>query len=241
MNEHKSDPRDDQTGNGETVMDCAQFEDIVHDLGRRGSEAHALREEALAHAASCRGCAQLLRETKLLDEALRALAADARRLTVPPRVETALAEEFQRRKAALARLRSWRGVAAIGIAAAVLLAVSLSLNPWSGRQPAKSGVVVQQTSPSPSPSPLETAALGETAVTADTSGFVLLPYGADSEAAAEGTVVRVLLSRASLASLGVSLSGVGDQESVLADLVVSEDGTPQAIRLVSEETSSQEF
>lgn len=241
MNERTRNPRDHQTGNGETVMDCAQFEEIVHDLGRRGSEAQALREEALAHAASCRGCAQLLRETELLDEALRALATDARRLAVPPRVETALAEEFRRRKAALARLRSWRGVAAIGIAAAVLLAVGLSLNPWSGRQPAKPEAPVQQPSPSPSLAPPETAALGETAVAVDTSAFVLLPYGADSPEAGEGTVVRVLLSRASLASLGVSLSGLGDQESVLADLVVSEDGTPQAIRLVSEESAAQEF
>jgi len=241
MNEQGSNPPYDRAANGETVMDCTQFRDIVHDLGRQGSEADALREKALAHAASCPGCAQLLRETELLEDALHALAVEAGRLAAPDRVETALVAEFRRRKAALARHRTWRRVAVMGIAAAVLLGLGLSMSRWSARWPTTREVTLQPPSPSPSLAPSETAAPGETAVAADASDFVLLPYGADSEAAGEGTVVRVLLSRASLASLGVSLTGLGNQESVLADLVLSEDGTPQAIRLVSEETAAQEF
>jgi len=222
-------------------MDCAQFRDIVHDLGRRGSEADALREKAQAHAASCPGCAQLLRETELLEDALHALAVEAGRLAAPARVEMALAEEFRRRKAALARHRTWRRVAVLGIAAAVLLALGLSVSPWSAKWFAKREVPATPPSPSLVPAPSETPESSQMAVAADASGFVLLPYGADSEAAEEGTVVRVLLSRASLASLGVTLANVGSEEPVLADLVLSEDGTPQAIRLVSEETASQEF
>jgi len=237
MNGRTNNPRDDRTGNGETVMDCAQFEDIVHDLGRRGGAADALRQAALAHATSCRNCAQLLRQTESLDDALRALAADAAHLAMPPRVEAALAEEFRRQRAASARRRSWQRIAAMGIAASLLLAVGLSVHSWY----AKREVAVQTPTRSAPPAPSETAAPSEAAVVADANDFVLLPYGADSAAAGEGTVVRVLLSRASLSSLGVSVAGLGGKESVLADLVVSEDGTPEAIRFVAEQSTTQEF
>ena len=36
-------------------MDCAQFEEIVHDLERPGTEGFVLRDSALAHAESCNG------------------------------------------------------------------------------------------------------------------------------------------------------------------------------------------
>ena len=41
-------------------MDCSQFEKIVHDLDRPGTEGFALRESALAHAESCSHCAPLM-------------------------------------------------------------------------------------------------------------------------------------------------------------------------------------
>jgi hypothetical protein len=50
----------------------------------------------------------------------------------------------------------------------------------------------------------------------------------------DGAVVRVVLSRSALVSLGVSVADVGSSEQVPADLVVSADGTPEAIRLVSQ-------
>ncbi len=66
------------------------------------------------------------------------------------------------------------------------------------------------------------------------SAFVPLPYSDGLSDSDSSTVVRVDLPRSSLASMGIPVSGLTAGDRVVADLVVSEDGTPQAIRLVSE-------
>ena len=219
-------------------MDCARFQEMVHDLHRPGTQGSALRETAVAHAESCRRCAQLLSETKSLDFALRELAAKEAERQVSPRLETALVEEFRREKAVAARRRVGWPVAALGIAAAVLLALGFSMYQRS----AKRGLVVEQPNQSSQPvQSTETAVQSGQTEAEDANSFVLLPYGVDPASVEEGAVVRVELSRAALASLGLSLTETGSEERVLADMVVSEDGTPQAIRLVSEESASQEF
>lgn len=219
-------------------MNCAQFEEIVHDLERPGTEGFALRENALAHAESCSRCGRLLTETEALNLALRGLAVQEADQPASPRMEAALVQEFRREKAAaIGRRVRWQ-VAALGIAAVALLAFGLSMH----HRPVKPGVVAGQPGTSSQPGPAAAAAdRSEPAEAEDWSDFVPLPYGADPDAAEEGAVVRVELSRASLASLGVSLTPTESDEPVLADLVVSEDGTPEAIRLVSEENASRNF
>ena len=64
--------------------------------------------------------------------------------------------------------------------------------------------------------------------------FTPLPYADDDSMMEGGSVVRVILSRSALASFGVSLSGVENREQIPADLVVSADGTPEAIRFVAQ-------
>ena len=219
-------------------MDCARFQEIVHDLDRPGTQGSALRETALAHAESCSRCAQLLTEVESLDSVLHALATQEAERQASPRLETALLEEFRREKAVAARRSVGWPVAALGIAAAVLLALGLSVYQRS----AKRGLVVEQ--PNQFSQPVQSTETGvQSGLTEaeDANSFVLLPYGADPASVDEGAVVRVELSRAALASLGLSLTETGSDERVLADMVVSEDGTPQAIRLVSEESASQEF
>lgn len=219
-------------------MDCATFEEIVHDLDRPGTKGAVLRESAQEHAESCSGCAQLLTETESLDLALRSLALQEADQQASQRLEAALVQEFRRAKAAAGGRRVRWQVVALGIAAVALLAFGLSIY----QRPGKPKVVAEQPSASSPPGQVAGAAgQSEPAEVEDWSNFVPLPYGADPVGAEEGAVVRVELSRASLASLGVSWTALESEEPVLADLVVSEDGTPQAIRLVSEENASLEF
>ena len=77
--------------------------------------------------------------------------------------------------------------------------------------------------------------------TAEVTSFVRLPYADDSAALDGGAIVRVELPRAALASFGLPVADTGDAQRILADLIVSADGTPEAIRLVSESNASQEF
>jgi hypothetical protein len=71
--------------------------------------------------------------------------------------------------------------------------------------------------------------------------FVRLPYADDPGGLDNDMVVRVMLTPATLASFGLPVTGIGSNEPVQADLAVSQDGTPQAVRLVSEANMSREF
>jgi hypothetical protein len=65
------------------------------------------------------------------------------------------------------------------------------------------------------------------------TNFVSLPYADDPGALDGATVVRVTLSRAALASFGLPVADISPNDQVPADIALSEDGVPQAIRLVA--------
>ncbi len=70
------------------------------------------------------------------------------------------------------------------------------------------------------------------AVAQKTGEYLPLTYLARSTAIDSGTIVRVELSRAALASLGLSLNLEGTGALVKADVVIGDDGVAQAIRVV---------
>ena len=221
-------------------MDCAQFEELLHDLDRPGTQGAALREQALAHAESCGRCARLVTESEALDFSLRMLAGEEAGKEAPAGLEHALMHEFRRAKAvASRRTMAWRMVA-LGAAAAIALALGFSLR--HGRVPgAKSSSGTEQAGTvGTNPSQVNVAQIEQQPAASQqddseyATDFVPLPYADDSAMADGGAVVRVVLSRSALASLGVPVADVGDTNPIPADVVVSEDGTPQAIRLVSQ-------
>jgi len=230
-------------------MDCAQFESIVHDIERPGTEGFALREGALAHAESCSRCARLMTEAESLDAGLRAIAAAAAPLQAPPSVEMAVMTEFRRQKSASARSRVQRQIAALSTAAVALLAVGFSLHHWArqpGIGPKVVGVVAKPASPEvPAIAPAagtaaENLVAGFDLVDAEyaTSSFVRLPYADDPSSLDDGAVVRVEMPRAALASFGLPVAALENDGTVQADLIVSADGTPQAIRLLPQSGTS---
>lgn len=240
-------------------MNCAQFEEILADLNRPGTLAEVLREAARVHADSCHRCAELQAEAQSLDRALRALTAQEAGLQAPARVEADLLREFRRQKTVGSR-RKVRWQAAMGIAAAVLLAVGASLYhgiarssgsgsvaqapaagpalPLTTNSAEHSAPAVIHPQPSASAAPekhvgsVESALSSEPRNSEDAATFIPLPYADDPAAVDEGAVVRVVLSRATLASFGLAEAPETRDDPVSADLLVSEDGTPQAIRLV---------
>jgi hypothetical protein len=215
-------------------MQCMKFEEIVHDLDRPGTEGAALRERALAHAESCAHCAQLLTETESLDQALYAIATTEVEQEAPAWVESALLREFRDAKAGAARSSLGRHVAALGIAAAVLLAAGVSLFHFHPNVKAP----VAERNDQPNVSVAATTGQNVQSAAESPSGFIALPYADDPDGSEGGTVVRVELSGSALASLGMPVSLAGSSGSISADLLVSDDGTPQAIRLVSQEAAN---
>ena len=70
---------------------------------------------------------------------------------------------------------------------------------------------------------------------ASADSFVPLTEGFDPTEARDESIVRVAMSRSSLENMGFYLAEGNESEDqqVVADLLVSNDGTPQAIRVVS--------
>lgn len=239
---------DSQAKEETSVMDCAKFEEIVHDLDRLDACLPDLRERALAHAESCGKCAELMTKSESLDFALRSLAAEHCESHAPARLETVLIQNLRRHKEIAARRTTHRYRALLAAAAALLLVFSGSLyERWRADRSPVAPVASN---------PLQPSSLTNTAVaranqnaangrqsgvsneyadnSEDPAAFVALPYADDPTVAENGAVVRVVLTPSALASLGLPVTGIGSGESVPADLLVSEDGTPQAVRLVSQ-------
>lgn len=254
-------------------MNCAEFDEIVHDLDRsdvapRPAGGAILPDTALAHAESCSRCARLLTELEGLNFALHAIATRDAQEQAPADVETALLRAFRKQAPAgnvqvhsgrpiVVKFRSWRSYAAVaGVAAVVLFGISL-LRGWIGTAPlqpvehstnavaetsagSKTPLPIGQSIVSPE-SPATAIASGATSpyaqaasATDDPSAFYALPYADDVASVEGGAVIRVSVPRSTLAAWGLPIQGLEQAGAVPADLLVSADGTPQAIRLVSE-------
>jgi hypothetical protein len=242
-----------------TRMDCAEFQEVLHELNRPGTEGATLCDRALAHAELCGDCATLLIEVESLDFSLRQVAAESAELQAPPRLETLLLQEFRREKSATAsRGVRWQ-LAAFGIAAAVLLALGLSLHrqhlvtpgsngaggvtsaQTSAQAPNKSATNTTATEPaSSSQATANSASAAQTDDAEYTTAYMPLPYANDPSELEGGAVVRVVLPRAALVSYGLPVDGMGVADHVTADMVVSQDGTPQAIRLVAQANANSD-
>jgi hypothetical protein len=204
----------------------------------------ALREAALAHAEGCSRCAQLMTDTEALDFSLQTLAVRDADLQAPPRVEAALLQELRLQKAAASgRKGQWR-MAALGAAAVVLLALGLSVRHApvidgkmiaGGKTNAGNGAADHSVSAADSGAGASSVEVVQNVPSdsQDATAFVSLPYAADPATLEGGTVVRVELSRSALASMGMPVADASATDRIPADIMLSEDGAPQAIRLVS--------
>jgi hypothetical protein len=249
-------------------MDCATFENIIHDLDRTETSGAAQCESALAHAESCHSCAALLAQVEWLMFSLRKLAESAATRQATPGIEARLLEEFRSAKDVVPhRQIRWR-LAALAAVAALFLVLGLALRHRGLSSPApvadaadKSPHQAPPPGSVPTANPARPAAFppprtsivrwhpastkptdaSDPGETVEAASFVRLPYADDSASLDGGAIVRVELPRAALASFGLPVSDAGDTQRILADLIVSSDGTPEAIRLISDSNARQEF
>jgi len=221
------------------AIDCAQFGRIVHELERAGTPGFDFREDAFAHAESCPRCASLLDKVMTLEYALDSLAVEDRSERAPAHVEAALLAEFRRQHGQAAQARgNPRLRTALAMAAAIILAVGIALPLWMKHRASVTGSpVAMVTQPNPTATVMNTNGAGDdNSVSSDSyyaTDFVSLPYADDPSTLDGGTVVRVTLSRSALASFGLPVAGMNSTERIPADIALSEDGVPQAIRLVA--------
>ena len=221
------------------MMNCEEFERIAQALARDEGLDAATMEVALGHADSCESCDAVLEEAESLNSDLRALAAHHAAEAAPTRVETALLLAFRQQRepaASVSHLR-WRWYAGIaGAAAALVLALTLSGGLkalWHPGGVTQSGLLLRESGALGSSSVPQPAFQSATAGDQEEAdSFVPLSGTFDLASLSEDPIVRVVLSGEDLESLGLPVGDSGD-EQVVADLIITNDGTPQAIRVVS--------
>jgi hypothetical protein len=232
-------------------MNCEQVEAIVLDLDRDGASDSLERAAAVAHLSHCPRCAALQESWQAAREELRALGEETLEARAPARVEMRLRQEFRTRHRTMVARRA-AVVAAWTLAAAAILVGAIGTWNW---QRARHEVASRHEVPVPS-APVQNPAptsenvsasakeneppaavkkpsknVRRTAASADDAGkFTLLPGSLPAETD-EAAIVRVRMQRGALGALGLPVNVERANEWIQVDLLVGNDGWPQAVRL----------
>jgi hypothetical protein len=216
-------------------MRCEEFEIAGLDLSGIAGNA-AQEEEAREHLRECPRCAALHENWQLLREDLHAIGAETGGAETSGRVELRLRQEF-RNQHGTTKIRRVALVASWALAAAAVLMVAVTWTNWqqTKRNFAKSSgntaVDSQRVTPEAKGPAIDgTVAADETLLASNDSEFTLLP-GDVPGMSEDGTVVQVRMQRGALGALGLAVNEESAADWIQVDLLVSEDGQPEAVRL----------
>lgn len=219
-------------------MTCEEFATAGLDLGSSGIDVQ-LEQAAREHLRECPHCAALHENWLSLREDLRELGAGTAGAEASPRIEMRLRQEFRTKHKTV---RTQRAAFVVGwslaAAAALIFAVGwadwyfhkgpsvankMQLAPNPSANP-NASVVPQSNAPAPSES-------NDVIVASNSYGdFTPLPDSIPS-APEDATVVRVQMQRGALSALGLTVNEEHATDVIQVDLLVGDDGVPQAIRL----------
>jgi len=232
-------------------MNCRECEVLLVEAARLGreTEARATPEiaAALAHAAECSSCADRLADERALQTELRALAAIETRRQPPAGCEATLMAAYRTERGREVHTRRWIFALSGAMAASlvILLGSALMLSSESSKlvQSIRLGSLAAHRGPAAS-AQAQSVASDESADQTDlntesatgqqeeVTDFVAFYPGADVGSLDSGALVRVRMPSSALESFGLPVAQGSEDEWVSADLLVGEDGSPQAIRFV---------
>jgi len=226
-------------------MNCEHFESIILDLDREGRVSELEKLAALGHLDSCGRCASRQRSWQAVRGELAFYAQETEMVQTPSRVEMRLRQEFliQHRTTAPRKIAA---VAVWALAAAAALFAMVSWRNWRNehisiaqQDVTRPGAVIQ-------PGVLENVPAnvqrdqnlgadggsdnGTLLAENELSGFTLLP-GALLSDAEEASILRVQMQRGALSAYGLPVNEERAGEWIQVDLLVADDGIPQAVRL----------
>jgi len=207
-------------------MTCEEFHMAEIDLGlsgEEGSQAQAARQ----HLQECPHCAASHENWLALRTDLHSLGAETRAAEAPSRVEMRLRQEFRTRHKTVKTRRAALFTAwALAGAAVVVAAIT-----WFNWRLENNGAMARQQVPAAQHVKSAGPELGEVLVASNDSGdFTLLP-GAMPGAMEDATVVHVQMQRGALGALGLTVNEEQATDWIQLDLLVGDDGQPQAVRL----------
>jgi anti-sigma factor RsiW len=227
-------------------MKCEEFEAIGLEAERDASLGEAERAAIAEHVNSCSRCAALLGSWQEARKELRALAEETSVAQAPARVEMRLRQEFRTQHS------TWKGrrtavAAAWALAAAAALIGAVSWVKWRDSEhvakanhsngamavgnPSSHGGV---SNPNVAAGGLNADDGSVTLVAGNESGnFTLLP-GVQPGDIEDAEILRVRMQRSALGAFGLPVNEDLANEWIQVDLVVGDDGSPQAVRLLQE-------
>jgi hypothetical protein len=218
-------------------MTCEEFAMAGLEL-RASADNGPLQQAAREHLRDCPHCAALHENWQALRDHLHALGVESRDAEPSSRVEMRLLQEF-RTKHRTMRTRRTAAVAAWALAAAAVLLGTVSWINWRRHEAttaARSQGLAEatgtaQSNPNPpaatGPAAME---LGDVVVAANSGDFAMLP-GSIPPSLGDATVVRVQMQRSALTALGLTVNEEHGADWIQVDLLVGDDGLPQAVRL----------
>jgi hypothetical protein len=211
-------------------MTCEEFATAALDLDL---EYDSPRQQAVReHMRSCPHCATLQENWRNLRADLHALGQNTAGAQTPARVEMRLFQDFRTKHNAMKTRRS-AVVATWALAAAAVILVAVSWGRWRQEQTRVARVGHSAVSSTQRQQATSSAAgdLGETVIAlSDSSDFTLLP-GTVPSTTEDATVVHVQMQRAGLGALGLTVNEEHAADWIQIDLLVGDDGLPQAVRL----------
>ena len=212
-------------------MTCNEFEETGLNAERDASLTEAQRAAAASHATSCSRCAALRDSWEATRLELRSLAEVTATLDAPARVEMRLRRQFRTQYHAPKVRRRTAVVAAWGLAAAAVLVGAMSWVKWHSNH--ENNVALKANEPASNQgSPGQNAADDSQILVADneSNDFTLLPGVLPAETDGSA-ILSVRLQRGALGALGLPVNEDRASEWIQVDLLVGNDGLPQAVRL----------
>jgi hypothetical protein len=234
-------------------MDCEEFELRGLDLDRNDADSQEAAAAA-RHAEVCGSCNAMLQSWREVKTDLRLLRESTRLDSAPARVEMRLKQELRTRREARVP-RSAVAVAAWAFAAAAVLVGVVGWGTWQRarhqQQEFSKQKIAVPSVPAQTPMDIDRDALASRRENAsqtevrnaprnaklgaakdeDPGKFTLLPGSLPTETE-DAAIVRVRMQRGALGTLGLPVNEERAGEWIQVDLLVSNDGLPQAVRLV---------
>lgn len=211
-------------------MTCDEFEAIGWDAQSNASLTDVQRAAAAAHAVSCTRCAALGDSWEATRLELRSLAQVTTTAEAPARVEMRLRQQF-RAQYHTPKARRTAVVTAWVLAATAVLVGAASWVNWRTNQNRSSALA-------PDRGVARDSSAGQSfradpqifMADSELSDFTLLPgiLPADTDDAA---ILRVRMQRGALGALGLPVNEDRANEWIQVDLLVGNDGLPEAVRL----------
>jgi hypothetical protein len=214
-------------------MNCEEFESIGLDAVS-GKTTLAERTAALEHAGKCPKCAALADSWESARAELVMFADATETAQAPARVQMRLLQELRAQRRPHELYRRTGLIASWGLAAAALIVVGIS---WMNWHKGVQHPLQVKNDATLSASGATSSEQNMLVADEDSGAFTPLP-GALPVTSDTDSIYQVRMQRASLSALGLPVSGESAADWVNVDLLVSDDGTPQGVRLHQDASGS---